>query len=67
MLVVSHGVHIVDGGHCLWVVVKFIVVGSDVVGAHCCSYCCHGGVSRGAHVVAGGRLWVVAVVVVTSW
>ena len=63
---VSRGVRIVDGAGCLWVVVEFVVVGSDVVGARCCSCWCHGGVSGGARVVAGGRLWAV-VVVVTSW
>ena len=68
MLVVSCGVCVVDGGCHLWVVVEFIVVGGDVVGTHCCCSCwCHGGVSHGAHVVAGGHLWVVLVVVVTSW
>ena len=63
MLVVSPGVCIVDGGGRLWAVVKFVFVGGDVVGARCCSCWCHGGVSHGACVVAGGRLWVV----VTSW
>ena len=57
VLVVSHGVHIVDGGGRLWAVVEFVVVGT-----RCC-----GGVSRGARVVAGGRLWAVVVVVVTGW
>ena len=41
---------------CLWVVVEFVFVGSDVVGAYCCLCWCGGGVSGGAHVVAGGRL-----------
>ena len=61
MLVVSCGVCVVDGGGRLWAVVKFVIVGGDVVGTRC------GGVSRAAHIVAGGRLWVVVVVVVTSW
>ena len=43
----------------LWVVVEFVVMGSDVVDAHCCSCWCRGGVSGGARVVAGGRLWAV--------
>ena len=67
VLVVSHGLCIVDGGGCLWAVVEFVVVGSDVVGARCCSCWCRGGVSGGARIVAGGRLWAVGVVVVTSW
>ena len=64
---VSHGVCVVDGGCRLWAVVKFVIVGGDGVGAHCCSYWCHGGVSCGACIVAGGRLWAVVVVVVTGW
>ena len=67
VLVVSCGVRVVDGGGRLWAVVKFVVVGSDVVGARCCSCWCRGGVIGGAHIVAGGRLWAVVVVVVTSW
>ena len=51
----------------LWVVVEFVAVGSDVVGA-CCRLCwCCGGVSRGARVVACGHLWAAVVVVVTGW
>ena len=61
MLVVSCGVCIVDGGGRLWAVVKFVIVGGDVVGTRC------GGASCGAHIVAGGRLLAVLVVVVTSW
>ena len=60
------GVRVVDGGGCLWAVVEFVVVSGDVVGARCCSCWCHGGVTGGARVVAGGRLWAVVVVVVTS-
>ena len=61
VLVVSCGVRVVDAGGHLWAVVEFVIVGGDVVGAR------RGGVSRGACVVAGGCLWVVVVVVVTSW
>ena len=67
VLVVSRGVRVVDGGGRLWAVVEFGVVGGDVVGARCCSCWCRGGVSGGARVVVGGRLWAVVVVVVTSW
>ena len=67
MLVVSCGVHVVDGGGHLWVVVKFIIMGGDVVGTHCCLCWCCCGVSRGAHIVAGGHLWAVEVAVVTGW
>ena len=66
VLVVSHGVHVVDGGGHLWAVVEFVAVGGDVVGAHCCLCWCCGGVSRGARIVACGRLWAVVVVVVTG-
>ena len=37
-------------GH-LSAVVEFIAVGSDVVGARCCSCWCRGGISHGARVV----------------
>ena len=67
VLVISHGVCILDGGGHLWAVVEFIVVGGDAVGACCCLYWCCGGVSGGTHIVAGGHLWVVVVVVVTGW
>ena len=49
MLVVSCGVCVVDGGGHLWAVVKFVIVGGDVVGTRC------GGASRGAHIVAGDQ------------
>ena len=65
-LVVSHGVRIVDGGGHLWAVVEFVIMGSDVVGARCCSRWCCSGVSHGAHVMAGGCLWVIVVVVVSD-
>ena len=65
--VVSCGVHVVDGGGRLWAVVEFVIVSGDVVGARCCSCWCRGGVIGGARIVAGGHLWVVVVVVVTSW
>ena len=67
VLVVSRGVHVVDGGGRLWAVVEFGVVGGDVVGTRCCLCWCCGGVSGGARIVVGGRLWAVVVVVVTSW
>ena len=67
VLVVSRGVCIVDGGRRLWAVVEFVIVGSDVVSACWCLCWCRGGVSGGARVVAGGCLWAVVVVVVTSW
>ena len=62
VLVVSCGVCVVDGGGCLWAVGEYIIMGTQ-----CCSCWCHGGVSRGACIVAGGRLWAVVVVVVTGW
>ena len=55
----SMPVSVVDGGGHLWAVVEFVIVGGDVVGTHCCLYWCHGGVSCGVRVVAGGRLWAV--------